>query len=67
MVQFSYLRLYLSTENLSCLLMHRMTRMDMDWNLEQFFQVLMLCLHKSPRNIILWLVLPDEICLISCS
>ena len=70
MVQFCYLRLYLGTENVSCLLMQRMTRMDMDWNLktlEYLFQVLKLCLQKSPRNIILWLVLLDEICLISCS
>ena len=68
MVQFCYLRLYLGTENVSCLLMQRMTQMDMDWNLktlEYLFQVL--CLQKSPRNIILWLVLLDEICLISCS
>ena len=34
MVQFCYLRLYLGTENLSCLLMQRMTRMVMDWNLK---------------------------------
>ena len=69
MVQFCYLRLYLGTENLSCLLMQRMTRMDMEWNLktlEYLFQVLKLCLQKSLRNI-LWLVLLDEICLISCS
>ena len=69
MLQFCYLRLYLGTENLSCLLMQRMTRMDMEWNLktlEYLFQVLKLCLQKSLRNI-LWLVLLDEICLISCS
>ena len=32
----------------------------------QLFQVLMLCLQKSPKKQ-LWLVLPDEICFISSS
>ena len=32
MVQFGYLRLLLSFETVSCRLLQRMGRMDMDWN-----------------------------------
>jgi len=42
MVQLCYFRLYLGTETVSCRLLQRMARMDMDWNLEklgQLFQV----------------------------
>ena len=38
MVQFCYLRLNLGTENLSCCLMQRMTRMDLGWNLKTLAQ-----------------------------
>ena len=34
MVQFCYLRLYLGIETVSCRLLQRMVRMDLDWNLK---------------------------------
>ena len=45
----------------------RMARIEMGGNLKkmaQFFQVLMLCLHKSPKTLV-WLALHDKIHLIS--
>ena len=59
MHQFCSLRLYLGIETISCRLSQRVARMDMDGNMKKpakklgrLFQVL-------------WLVLPDEVCLIS--
>ena len=48
------------------LLLQRIARMDIDWNLKklgQLFQVLMLCLQTSPKKAI-GLVLSDDICYI---
>ena len=45
-VQFNYSRLYLGIETVSCRLLLRMVRMEMDWDLKkwrQLFQVLMPC------------------------
>ena len=39
MVQFCYLRLYLGIETVSCRLLQRMARMDMDWNLKGLDQL----------------------------
>ena len=53
MVQFCYLRQYLSIETFFCPLLQRMVRMDMDRNLKklgQHFQVLMLCLTKALKD-----------------
>ena len=50
-----HLRLCLSAETVSCRLLQRMARMDMDCNLKKFvqpFQVLVLCLQKSPKIIV---------------
>ena len=69
MVQFCQLTLHLGIEIVPCRLLQRIFRMDMDWSLRklgQLFQVLMTCLQKSPKTL-LWLVLPDEICLIISS
>ena len=55
--------LYWGIGNVFCRLL---LRMDMDWNLKklgQLFQVFILSLQKSAKWS--WLVLPDEICLIS--
>ena len=65
MVQICYLRLKLGSEavSVSCCLLLRMVRMDMDLDLKkmsQLFKVLML----SPKQL-LWLMLRDEIFLIS--
>ena len=46
MVKFNYSRLYLGIETVSCRLLLRMVRMEMDWDLKkwrQLFQVLMPC------------------------
>ena len=67
MVQFCYLRLYLGTKTVSCRLLIRMARMHMEWNLKKldyFFS----SFNATPANIakkLLWLVLPDEISLVS--
>ena len=67
MVQFCYLRLYLGIESVSFRPLLRMTRMDMDWNLKKlgyFFS----SFNATPAKIakkLLWLVLPDEISLVS--
>ena len=67
MVQFCYLRLYLGIETVSCRLLIRMARMHMEWNLKKlgyFFSTFV----ATPVNIakkVLWLVLPDEISLVS--
>ena len=56
MVHFFRLRLYLGIENVSCLLLLWIARMDMDWNVKklgQLFKVLMLCLQKWPKTIII--------------
>ena len=48
----------LGIETISCRLLPRMARMEMDWNLKKLallFQVLMLCLQKPPTKL-LWLV-----------
>ena len=69
MVHFSHFRLYLGNETVSCHLFLRMTRMNMDLKLERLgklCQVLLLCQQKSLKKL-LWLVLPDEVCLISSS
>ena len=50
---FFCFRLYLGIETISCHLLLRMARMDVDWNLKklgQLFQVLTPCLQKSPEN-----------------
>ena len=50
---FCCFRLYLGIETISCRLLQRMARMDVDWNLKklgQLFQVLTPCLQKSPEN-----------------
>ena len=69
MVYNCYLRLSYATETDSCRLLLLMAKMELDCNLKklgQFFQVLMPCLQKSPKNL-LWLALPDKIYLISSS
>ena len=59
MVQFSYSRLYLGIETISCRFLQGIVRMGMDRDLKklhgQRFQVLMPRLQKSPKTI-LWLV-----------
>ena len=55
-------------ETVSCRLLQRMPRTEMDWNLKklgQLFRNLRLCLQKLPK--ILRLLFSDEICLISSS
>ena len=50
-----HLRLYLSAETISCRLLQRTATMDVDCNLRKFvqpFQVLVLCLQKSPKIIL---------------
>ena len=67
MVQFCYLRLYLGTVTVSCHLLQRMARMEMDWDLKQLgqlFRVLMPFLQNSPPKISCFIP-PDEICLIT--
>ena len=54
---------YLGIETVSCCLLQRIARMDMDWNLTK---VLTLRRHKSLKKL-LWFVFPGEICLISFS
>ena len=47
----------------------RIARMDMEWNLKklgQLFQVLTICLQKSPKKYY-GLVFPGEICSVSTS
>ena len=60
MLQFCSLRLYLGIETISSRLSQRMAGMDMDGNMK-----------KSAKKLglleVLWLVLPDEVCLISSS
>ena len=54
MVQFCYLRLYLGIVTVSCHLLQRMARMEMDWDLKQLgqlFLVLMPFLQNSPPKI----------------
>ena len=69
MVQFSYAWLYLGTETIFCRLLQRVAKMDMDWNLTklgqrfQRFQRLQKSITKKKK--LLWLVLPEEIFLIS--
>ena len=61
------IRLFEGTETVSCRLSLRLAWMEMDWILKkigQFFQVLMLRIRKSSRNL-LWLALFDKIHLIS--
>ena len=62
--QFTHMRIRyhfladLQIETVSCRLLLRMTRMDMDWNLKrlgQRFQVLMTCLQKSPKKLSWWI------------
>ena len=75
MVQFCYSRLYLGTETISCCLCQRMARMDMDCKLKklgQGFQVLQnVMLNVMPAKLIakklLWLVHPNDTCLVSSS
>ena len=58
MVQFCYLRPYLGFGTVSCRLLLRIARIDMD------------CFHAMPAEIakkLLQLVLPDDSYLISCS
>ena len=53
-VNQAHVKRSLATESVSCFLLIRIARMHMDWNLKklgQIFQVLMLCLQKSPKNI----------------
>ena len=67
MVQFCYLRLYLGIVTVSCHLLQRMARMEMDWDLKQLgqlFLVLMPFLQNSPPKISCFIP-PDEICLIT--
>ena len=67
MVQFCYLRLYLGIVTVSCHLLQRMARMEMDWDLKQLgqlFRVLMPFLQNSPPKISCFIP-PDEICLIT--
>ena len=67
MVQFCYLRLYLGIVTVSCHLLQRMARMEMDWDLKQLGQlirVLMPFLQHSPPKISCFM-LPDEICFIT--
>ena len=53
MIQFQIqFKTILGNETVSCCQLQSMPKMDMDWNLtklEQLFQVLMLCLQKSPK------------------
>ena len=67
MVQFCYVRLYLGIVTVSCHLLQRMARMEMDWDLKQLgqlFRVLMPFLQNSPPKISCFIP-PDEICLIT--
>ena len=55
MVQFCYVRFYLGVDPVSCCLLQGIARTDMDWNFKklcQLFQVLMLCLQKSSKKIL---------------
>ena len=67
MVQFCYLRLYLGIETVSFRPLLRMARMGMDWSLKKlgyFFS----SFNATRANIVKklwWLVLPDEISLVS--
>ena len=60
--QFCYSRLCLSTETVSCRLLQRMEKRDIDWNLKNS-SFNWLCQQKSPKQL-LWPMLVDEICLI---
>ena len=56
MVFRRYLRLYYDIESVSCRLLLRMTRMEIDLNLKtlgQCVQVLMLCQEKVPKAFLL--------------
>ena len=61
MLQFCSLRLYLGIETISCRLSQQMARMDMDRKMKKSAKKLGQLFH------VLWLVLPDEVCLISSS
>jgi len=60
MLQFCSLRFYFGIETISCRLSQRMAGMDMDGNMKKSAK-------KLGRLEVLWLVLPDEVCLISSS
>ena len=64
LVAFCHFRLYFVNETVSCCLLQRMARMNMDWNLKklaQLFQVLTPCLQKSPENSMIGLLSRDVI------
>ena len=64
LVAFCYFRLYFVNETVSCCLLQRMARMNMNWNLKklaQLFQVLTPCLQKSPENSMIGLLSRDVI------
>ena len=57
MVKLCYLRLYLGIEIVSCRLLLRMTKMEMDWNFNFFkFESFANKITKKA----LWLLLPNE-------
>ena len=60
-LQFCSLRLYLGIETISCRLSQQMARMDMDRKMKKSAETL------GQLFQVLWLVLPDEVCLISSS
>ena len=65
MVQFCYAWLYLGTETIFCRLLQRVAKMDMDWNLTKLGQRFQRLQKSITKKKLLWLVLPDEIFLIS--
>ena len=68
MAQFCYAWLYLGTETIFCRPLQRVAKMDMDWNLTklgQRFQRFQRLQKSITKKKLLWLVLPDEIFLIS--
>ena len=50
MVQFCYLKLYLGIETVSCHLLQRMARMEMDWNLKKLNCFFTREAHKGSRS-----------------
>ena len=51
MVEFCYLRLYLGTETVSCRLLQRMARMDLDWNFFVKFSCHVCKNHQESRDL----------------
>ena len=65
MLQFSYSRLYLGIETVSCRLLQWITKMDLDLNLTEFGQLFKILMLSSWRNPIK-LLQKEQLCELFC-